>query len=246
MRAPLPGKRTGLWVAIGLSALVHAAAVLAFGLVPEAEPLQVRFEEARQSVEATFLPVAPPAPPPPPEPPPAPPPVVRPEIIRAEEAPVTVPEPPPPPEEPPPPEPQEPEPVKETPPEPVEAEAPPEPAAPVPPSLAEEAPPEETEPAEEAPDLQGVRDPAPSPAPQYCPAPRYPAQARREGREGVVVLDLEIDRRGRVLACVLRESSGHDDLDERALSTARRWRFEPPAGSTFPYTFPTAITFRLE
>lgn len=59
------------------------------------------------------------------------------------------------------------------------------------------------------------------------PPPAYPELARRKGFEGVVVLRVSVSDSGEAMAVVLASSSGHDLLDERAIETVRRWRFEP-------------------
>jgi protein TonB len=46
------------------------------------------------------------------------------------------------------------------------------------------------------------------------------------------VCRLFVDRDGRVDAVELVESSGHAELDETALATLRRWRFEPLGDAT--------------
>lgn len=112
--------------------------------------------------------------------------------------------------------------------EPVPAPAPqpvPEPAAdPVPPVI-------------EAP-------PAPPPAPSKpvgpltlaselalaCPertAPAYPRLSRRLGETGLVVLRVELDETGRVVAAQVKRSSGSPRLDAAALTAVRSWRCQP-------------------
>lgn len=63
-----------------------------------------------------------------------------------------------------------------------------------------------------------------------CPeriAPTYPPQARRLGQEGTVVLRVELDESGRVLAARVASSCGHAKLDEAALGAVRTWRCTP-------------------
>lgn len=55
----------------------------------------------------------------------------------------------------------------------------------------------------------------------------YPAEARRDGLEGQVVLLLRIDAEGRVAAARLLSAPG-SALGEAARSAARRFRFTPP------------------
>ena len=63
-----------------------------------------------------------------------------------------------------------------------------------------------------------------------CPertAPAYPAQSRRLGETGVVVLRVELDETGRVALARISSSSGHARLDEAALGAVRSWRCIP-------------------
>jgi len=63
-----------------------------------------------------------------------------------------------------------------------------------------------------------------------CPersAPDYPAQSRRFGEEGTVVLRVELDEAGRVAVARINSSSGHARLDEAALGAVKTWRCTP-------------------
>ncbi|PIV76073.1 MAG: energy transducer TonB [Rhodocyclales bacterium CG17_big_fil_post_rev_8_21_14_2_50_68_7] len=84
-------------------------------------------------------------------------------------------------------------------------------------------------------------EPAPAPAPgrpialggelaAACPersAPRYPAISRRRGEEGTVVLRVELDETGAVVAGEVATGSGFARLDEAALEAVRTWRCTP-------------------
>jgi protein TonB len=59
------------------------------------------------------------------------------------------------------------------------------------------------------------------------PAPDYPAVARRRGYEGTVILDVLVNRSGRVADLRLFQSSGHASLDQTALSSVKGWVFDP-------------------
>jgi protein TonB len=59
------------------------------------------------------------------------------------------------------------------------------------------------------------------------PAPEYPAVARRRGYEGTVVLEVLVNRDGKVADLRLFQSSGHASLDQTALSSVKGWVFEP-------------------
>ncbi|WP_437970314.1 TonB-dependent receptor [Sorangium sp. So ce260] len=80
-----------------------------------------------------------------------------------------------------------------------------------------------------------VTPPAPTAAPagratppralNYTP-PVYPPAAEKQGIEGAVTLQLDIDRNGRVKQAVVVESAGHG-FDESAVAAAQKLEFEP-------------------
>lgn len=56
----------------------------------------------------------------------------------------------------------------------------------------------------------------------------YPAEAVRQKSEGQVWFELDIDDRGRIIACTIKASSGHASLDRAACDVyRRRARFKP-------------------
>ena len=59
------------------------------------------------------------------------------------------------------------------------------------------------------------------------PRPDYPDSARREGREGRVLLRVLVDDQGRTRTVEINSSSGSDALDRAAAEAIRRWRFYP-------------------
>jgi protein TonB len=60
-----------------------------------------------------------------------------------------------------------------------------------------------------------------------CPAPIFPAEARKSKISGTVLLLVEVDENGRPSQVTLRRSSGNEILDNAALRAVRNWRFEP-------------------
>jgi protein TonB len=60
-----------------------------------------------------------------------------------------------------------------------------------------------------------------------APRPEYPESARREGREGRVLLRVLVDERGRSRNVEIHSSSGSEALDRAAAQAIRRWRFDP-------------------
>ena len=58
-----------------------------------------------------------------------------------------------------------------------------------------------------------------------CNKPAYPISARRQKREGLVELLVNIDADGNVLDVSVATSSGHEDLDQAAMDGVRNWKF---------------------
>ena len=65
------------------------------------------------------------------------------------------------------------------------------------------------------------------PEPIYIPKMEYPDLAKKAGIEGRVIVKMEIDIDGAVMAAQILQSSGNQNLDEAALNLARRCRFKP-------------------
>jgi len=59
------------------------------------------------------------------------------------------------------------------------------------------------------------------------PPPEYPPAARRRGYEGTVMMEVFVDREGKVRDLRLVQSSGHAMLDRAAMGAVKGWRFEP-------------------
>jgi periplasmic protein TonB len=59
------------------------------------------------------------------------------------------------------------------------------------------------------------------------PSPRYPPQSRRLGEQGVVVLRVVIDERGRACDIEIESSSGHERLDRAAREAVATAAFQP-------------------
>jgi len=61
----------------------------------------------------------------------------------------------------------------------------------------------------------------------YAPKPDYPARARREGKEGRVLLRVLVDEQGKSKSVEVDDSSGSEALDRAAAEAIKRWRFSP-------------------
>jgi protein TonB len=60
------------------------------------------------------------------------------------------------------------------------------------------------------------------------PSPPYPADARRRGLEGNVMLKVEVSAEGQPGVPLIESSSGHAVLDRAAIDwIRRRWRWDP-------------------
>ena len=81
----------------------------------------------------------------------------------------------------------------------------------------------------------------------YNPPPQYPWQARRMGIEGRVVLQVEILQDGNAGRIEIRQSSGHELLDQAAIKAVGGWRFEAARIAGVPITAwaEVPISFRL-
>jgi len=62
---------------------------------------------------------------------------------------------------------------------------------------------------------------------RHTPLPLYPAAAREQRLEGLVVLSVLVDSSGRVEDLSVATSSGSSLLDEAAVGAARKWTFVP-------------------
>ena len=75
---------------------------------------------------------------------------------------------------------------------------------------------------------------------------RFPEEARREGASGTVVVQIVIDRQGKVAGAKIVRGAGHG-FDEAALDAARKLRFEPATrdGVAIPVQLDYEIHFRF-
>jgi TonB family protein len=76
-------------------------------------------------------------------------------------------------------------------------------------------------------------------------APEYPADARRAGLAGRVVLECTIDREGKVTEAVVKE--GVPPLSEAAVRAVKRWRYTPTLldGAAVPVIMTVTLDFKM-
>jgi protein TonB len=65
------------------------------------------------------------------------------------------------------------------------------------------------------------------PVRKYCPQNDYPSKARQNNWEGVAVLLMEVRANGRIGQVKLLRTSGYDLLDQEAIRTVKKWRYQP-------------------
>ena len=77
----------------------------------------------------------------------------------------------------------------------------------------------------------------------------YPKIAQMRGWEGEVMLDLKVDGSGNVLAAKVRDSSGHDALDNQALEMVKKaspFPAPPEALRNRTFNISVPVSFKLE
>jgi protein TonB len=62
---------------------------------------------------------------------------------------------------------------------------------------------------------------------RHAPPPEYPDAARKDGKEGRVLLRVLVDEEGKSKLVEINLSSGSQVLDHAAAEAIKRWRFSP-------------------
>ena len=85
-------------------------------------------------------------------------------------------------------------------------------------------------------------------APRYLdnPKPGYPLEARQQGYEGKVLLKVEVLQTGRVGEAKVARTSGHQILDQSALTAVKKWRFIPARRGRIPILAWVNIAIRFQ
>ena len=77
------------------------------------------------------------------------------------------------------------------------------------------------------------------------PKPAYPPIALRRGMQGLVLLTVEVSKKGTPLAVRIKKSSGFVLLDKSALKAVRRWRFAPATRGGLPVSATVDVPIRF-
>ena len=82
----------------------------------------------------------------------------------------------------------------------------------------------------------------------HNPPPQYPSLAERNGWEGTVMLKALVEKEGLASQVLIESSSGFKVLDNAALKTVKKWKFEPGrAGSVVIASWiKIPVRFRIE
>ncbi len=77
-------------------------------------------------------------------------------------------------------------------------------------------------------------------------APKYPEAAYQQGIQGVVQLVVDVSAQGTATRVRLYKTSGHELLDQAALETVQRWRFQPATYQNRPVNARVRVPVRFE
>jgi protein TonB len=58
-----------------------------------------------------------------------------------------------------------------------------------------------------------------------CGKPEYPPAAKKEGRQGQVRVQFDIDPSGKAFNIAIVTSSNYEDFDRAAIKTVEKWKF---------------------
>lgn len=85
------------------------------------------------------------------------------------------------------------------------------------------------------------------PVKMFTPRPRYPAEAKRNGVQGTVIVQAIIDKKGRVDVVKVLQGLPHG-LSEAAVEAVKKWRFKPAKyyGEPVDVYYNLVVNFRLD
>jgi len=84
------------------------------------------------------------------------------------------------------------------------------------------------------------------PIPLNTPHPKYPAKAKKEGREGKVLVQILVDLDGSVMQTRVAKSSGQPDLDKAATEGAKKFKFKPAMAGDPPVPVRVWVTMPID
>ena len=95
--------------------------------------------------------------------------------------------------------------------------------------------------------ISGVKVSANSDYFQNSP-PEYPELAKQMRQEGLVMLEVDVDREGLPIKVEIKQSSGYRLLDQAAIKAVSHWKFQPGRVGDIPVesAVTVPIRFRLE
>ena len=77
------------------------------------------------------------------------------------------------------------------------------------------------------------------------PKPSYPSIAQRRGMEGLVLLYVEVSKKGEPLSIKIKRSSGYALLDKAAVRAVKVWRFAPAKRGGLPVAAGVEVPIRF-
>jgi len=78
------------------------------------------------------------------------------------------------------------------------------------------------------------------------PTPVYPLQAKKRGDEGTVILEVLVTKEGKAGQVSVFQSSRYSLLDESAVSSVKKWRFESGKRGDEKVDMPVKIPIRFQ
>ena len=84
--------------------------------------------------------------------------------------------------------------------------------------------------------------------PDYAknPIPEYPENARNDGIEGLVIVQVHVSEAGIPIQVALKKTSGHRELDTAAVKAVRHWLFHPALADGKPVVSVVDIPVRFQ
>lgn len=82
------------------------------------------------------------------------------------------------------------------------------------------------------------------PVPVRTTAPDYPAELRRDGLSGLVMVRCQIDASGNVTGTEVEKSS-NPGFEQAAVAAVKRWKFKPAKQDGVPVTITVSIPIKF-